>query len=212
LRSSGGRLVAATLAGIVLGTASIIAGQEPAPVVTLRIYDNVRLAPATWAELRASTVAALVDTGVTLDWRYCGQAVERDDCHRPEGSIDVILRVVRSHRTRERKRCGFALSLPPEAAFISLDTDCAFRSVALLNRKSWLIQATEAQILGYTLAHELAHVLLPGVPHSDEGLFRARLTREDLARIPSGELTFLPQDIERLRLAALGQHQGIERQ
>ena len=181
-------------------------------MVTLRIYDNVRLKPATWAELRASTLAALADTGVTLDWRHCGQAAEHDDCRRPADSIDVILRVVTSHRTRERKRCGFALSTPPQAAFISLDTDCAFRSAAL-NNKSWrTTQTTEAQIMGYTLAHELAHVLLPGEPHSDDGLFRARLTRQDLARIPSGELTFLPQDIERLRMAALRRHQGVEPQ
>lgn len=59
------------------------------------------------------------------------------------------------------------------------------------------------RILGYAIAHEMAHVLL-GRGHSEEGIMRGQWTPSDLQRISWGlRMEFNELESRRLRYAAL---------
>ncbi len=59
--------------------------------------------------------------------------------------------------------------------------------------------APEATILGYVLAHEIAHVLQGIARHSETGIMRARWTDNDLKLMGIRALTFTPEDIQLIR-------------
>jgi hypothetical protein len=64
-------------------------------------------------------------------------------------------------------------------------------------------------VLGITAAHEIAHVLLPP-GHSDQGIMKARLSRQDWMAAAKGWLSFSADDRARLRrrAAELGRPAG----
>jgi hypothetical protein len=59
------------------------------------------------------------------------------------------------------------------------------------------------RILGYVMAHEIAHILI-GPAHSEEGIMRAGWTPRDLQHISLGlSLDFSGEQSRKLRLAVL---------
>jgi hypothetical protein len=59
--------------------------------------------------------------------------------------------------------------------------------------------APQAKILGYVLAHEIAHVLQGIARHSDTGIMRARWLENDFKQMGIGALTFTGEDIQLIR-------------
>jgi len=57
-------------------------------------------------------------------------------------------------------------------------------------------------ILASTIAHEVAHLLLPGAPHSPAGLMRACWTRDDFYRAEQGQLLFSTEQASLIRARA----------
>jgi hypothetical protein len=57
-------------------------------------------------------------------------------------------------------------------------------------------------ILASAIAHEVAHLLLPGAPHSPEGLMRACWTRDDFYRAEQGQLRFSTEQASLIRAGA----------
>ncbi|HTX36431.1 MAG TPA: hypothetical protein VME43_15485 [Bryobacteraceae bacterium] len=57
----------------------------------------------------------------------------------------------------------------------------------------------EEIVLGYVLAHELAHVMQGIDRHSASGILKARWTSEDCDLMRAGKLTFTPEDVELIR-------------
>ena len=70
--------------------------------------------------------------------------------------------------------------------------------------------APEATILGYVLAHEIAHVLQGIARHSELGIMRARWTDNDFKQMGIKAITFTAEDIQliRQRLAHSGTSPG----
>lgn len=193
-------------ANIAIGAPPATAEQPRAPIVTMRFYNTARLPATTAAELRVATESALAPTRIAIRWHLCsGASATHAECAAPRARRDVVVRVLQGHESLGVRRCGFAV--PSSAGgFISLSRECASRTVGSLKRRLRPREpdmATEAEVLGYTLAHELAHLLLPGSPHSTEGLFRSPLDRRQWKRLRDGQLVFLPGDARRLHAAAM---------
>jgi hypothetical protein len=189
--------------GIVRAAGSA-AGNDRPGVVTLRVYDTVSLPARVTEAMRVTTESAL-GGAVTLRWLNCTASEQRDaGCDDERTSRDVVVRVLGEHEPWARPVCGYALTSRPASGFISLAYECARRAAATAARGAVRDRshATEAQVLGYVLAHELAHVLMPGVPHSYDGLFSAHLGRKHWQRHQQGSLEFAPADVARLRAAA----------
>lgn len=56
-----------------------------------------------------------------------------------------------------------------------------------------------ADIFGYAMAHEIAHVLLPTAAHTRDGLMRERWRDDDFRSIAAGALRFTPDEEALLR-------------
>jgi hypothetical protein len=82
-----------------------------------------------------------------------------------------------------------------------------YRDVQELAR-NW--DASESQLLGHTLAHEIGHLLLGSNSHSSEGVMRANWRQQELSTIAKAYLFFTDEQSKRLcdEVSALnsGQH------
>ena len=58
----------------------------------------------------------------------------------------------------------------------------------------------EALVLALAIAHEVGHLLLPDRSHSQTGIMRARLDRQDLRLAAFGDLVFTPQQAQSIRI------------
>jgi hypothetical protein len=90
----------------------------------------------------------------------------------------------------------FALATARPYALSGVSISIFFERVAPLLERH---HAPEATILGYVLAHEIAHVLQRGTRHSETGIMRPRWTDNDFKQMGNGVLTFTPDDIESIR-------------
>ncbi len=77
--------------------------------------------------------------------------------------------------------------------------DSGVRIVIFYDRVEPLLRghhATQATVLGYVLAHEVAHVLQGIARHSETGIMRARWTDNDFKQMGIRVLTFTPEDVQ----------------
>jgi hypothetical protein len=63
-------------------------------------------------------------------------------------------------------------------------------------------EVSASMILASAIAHEVAHLLLPGGQHSPAGLMRACWTRDDFHRAEQGQLLFSTEQASLLRASA----------
>jgi hypothetical protein len=80
--------------------------------------------------------------------------------------------------------------------------DSGTRIVVFYDRVEPLLQghhAPQATVLGYVLAHEIAHVLQGIARHSETGIMRANWTDGDFRLMGTRLLTFTPEDVQLIR-------------
>jgi hypothetical protein len=80
--------------------------------------------------------------------------------------------------------------------------DSGVRTVIFYDRVDPLLRghnAPQATILGYVLAHEIAHVLQGIARHSETGIMRARWTDNDFKQMGIRVLMFTAEDIQLMR-------------
>jgi len=76
----------------------------------------------------------------------------------------------------------------------------------LLKNSTLTPDEAEALILGYVIAHETGHLLLPRRAHSLKGLMSPTLKMDNVAA--GGALLFLPQENKRIRAVLLRESQS----
>lgn len=184
---------------------ALAAGSVPADereTLAARIYDTVGLPEDQRATMLRVAADALSPAGIEMAWKRCVE-ITGVDCPSPDGGA-ILVRIVERHGGADSGRCGFAM-VERGHGFVSLALDCAERTLESLERR-WmpldLQPLTTGEVLGYLLAHEIAHVLLPGAEHSVRGLFKARLHARDWKSVRREGLTFSPEVVARLREAA----------
>ena len=80
--------------------------------------------------------------------------------------------------------------------------DSGARIVIFYDRVDPLVRghgAPQATVLGYVLAHEIAHVLQGIARHSETGIMRARWTNNDFKQMGAKVLLFTPEDVQLIR-------------
>jgi hypothetical protein len=65
-------------------------------------------------------------------------------------------------------------------------------------------QQDVARVLGYAMAHEMGHLLLPYPAHSTNGIMRAEWNGDDLRHIADGSMLFTPAQATLIRAQAAG--------
>jgi hypothetical protein len=193
------------MATLILAAAILLtspAAADQGETLVARIFDTLDLPAEEIARLLRTAEDALAPGAVHIRWKPCFDNA-LSECH-PAPGHDLIVRIVEGHGEDGRGSCGYAM-VDGRRAFVSLSRSCAVGTLASLERKwelTTLQPLTIGEVLGYVLAHEIAHVLLPGVAHSARGLFKPRLHARDWRSVRQRGLAFTPDDIARLRTAA----------
>ena len=171
----------------------------------LRVYNYARLDPDSMALSEKVASAIYADVGIELVWMDC--SVSRPPsraspaCQSRMGPIDLVLRILPRHMavklaTRDEPLGSAQTCTESEPA---CEVNVFYHRVDELAAKGYRAD----RVLGYVIAHEVAHVLL-GPRHSEEGILRGEWTRDYLERISWGlALDFTKDQSRQLRNAVL---------
>jgi len=179
-------------------TAASRAAPTPDAKLILRVYNYARLDPASLALSEKVASAIFENVGVEILWMDC--SVSRPPsraspaCQSDMGPIDLVLKILPRHMAIKLA----ARDEPLGSAQTCTESEPACELNVFYHRVDAL--ATEGyradRILGYVIAHEVAHVLL-GPSHSEEGIMRGEWSRDDLQRISWGMLLDFSKDQSR---------------
>jgi len=173
--------------------------------LTLRVYNYAHVDAVSLARSEKVATEAFENLGVELVWVECPvpkmPSRAYSACQSDMGPLDLVLRILPRH---------MAIKLAAGNDSLGSAQTCSEREPAcelsvFYSRVDELAVEgfREDRILGYVIAHEVAHVLL-GPGHSEVGIMRGEWTRNDLQRISWGLLMdFTSDQSKQLRCAVL---------
>ncbi len=152
--------------------------------LTLLVYNYAEIDASTIAGAENEAARPFARAGVTLMWHAClgrGQAVPDPACSSAEDPTVIEVRLV--------KRIPKVSGLSDDAPLGYATGQVATISYEKVREIGMGAPGDEVCALGFAMAHELGHVLMPGLPHSVDGILR-RGWSIDLSRILQGSLNF----------------------
>ncbi len=161
----------------------------PEARVMVRLYDQAELDAGTLERARQISSKVFRLAGVEIDWVACSVdgTESKPICAKPLGPNEISVRILERSASRKGTAShaagAHAFQLPgiKGAGFISLFQD---RLKTLPVDKRVHI----GTVLGYVMAHEIGHILLPPNSHSRAGLMKAVLGRAEWAAASMGGL------------------------
>ncbi len=165
-------------------TAAVVADEVP-----VRVYDSSALAGDTRRHALETARATLARAGVAVAWLACEDASSSPACTRGTGPGELVLRIVPAQRAGAAAGVAALRSgvsrLPLGDAFVDLATQSGVLATIYRDRVSALAGAAgidAGTLLGYAIAHEIAHLLLGSNAHGDRGLMRPLWSRDEIRR------------------------------
>lgn len=185
--------------------------QAPYPKLTLRVYNYARLALAPLDASERVAEAIFKQIGIETTWVECPEkkhsARASLACDSEMGTADLVLRILSPEMAGKLRSSADSLGFAQTCT--STEPACElsifYDRVDQLSTNGYRAD----RILGYAIAHEVAHLLL-GPGHSEEGIMRGQWTPSDLQRISWGlRMEFSESQSKRLRDAALRRTQPV---
>jgi hypothetical protein len=163
--------------------------------ITVTVYDYASVPRQALADARNEVTRIFQTVGVGIVWRAPGNRLTHlptEDAAEPES------------RMASPALCVVILSRPTTNPLYSADSDAmgaAPRSSSAPGRLAYVFEdrveaaseeygANRGQVLGHAIAHELGHLLLPYLSHSNSGIMRARWGRRDFDDLAKGWFVF----------------------
>jgi hypothetical protein len=164
--------------------------------ISVRVCNSVRVPEKTLEQAIAEASFVLQTGGLRVAWLDCSTATMEQTL----GPMDFVLglvafRVSGADRPGQRTMASALISNRERQSFISVYYN-AIAEVAQDHSAEWQTY----QILGYSIAHELGHLLLGG-GHSPRGVMQAAWGSRDLVHMSRRDLKFTPQEHDRIQLA-----------
>ena len=168
---------------------ALIAQTGPEATIRVRIYDQAHLDRQTIERAQRQVSFIFEKIGVRLEWLTEGE---------PPLRILLVEQLPPEIRSSEEV-FGYTPKDPD-------GTSSGLAYVAYAPVKAF-VQKPEpgrprlnvSDMLGYAIAHEIGHLLLPAGSHSPAGVMRARWRAKDFELISTGTLLFTSQQGERIR-------------
>jgi hypothetical protein len=184
------RVVAVVIAGTVAGTllSHALAAAPLTEQVVVRSYNKFGVPPRELATALETARAILNSAAIDLVWRECGQCDDRP------GERELIVRIVAATAQAEPESLGYSL--------IDIRKRSGSLATIFADRVESMATAAEFDpgvLLGRTIAHELAHLLIGTTEHSAHGLMRARWNRAELDRDRQPDWMLSPDEGRRMR-------------
>ena len=140
------------------------------------------LSPAVLAEARQTLTQIYHAAGIGVQWKTIGADFTVFVISRPPPAVRLssfALGYVPSHNAKRGRH-----------AFVLADR--------IGNRSSELVVSLHL-VLGLTMAHEVAHLLLPDESHSGDGLMRSAWNKSDYWKAGLGQLLFTNEEAQLMR-------------
>jgi hypothetical protein len=183
------------------GSASIKTSRESGPGETFSFHiDNQAQVPIGLLRLAVGKVTSVFrETGIQITWEQ--SSFVAPECQ--EGDVGTeasclssdkpycIVRLVRRKPAGFPDTLGFALPFAQTGVQVSIFYD-------RVEASSWSFSTDQSVILGYTMAHEIGHVLLRSSEHSPSGLMQSRWNQATWHKAAHGWLSFSPEQAERM--------------
>ena len=170
------------------------------PMIKLRIY-NYGISRTLLLRSEGEATAILNHAGLAVGWVDCPLSAEEfgsyPDCLNTMGGTDFTVRIL---TMRDAQRIAMHRDAMGEALECLGDhSGCSayifYREVQELAR-DW--DASESELLGHALAHEIGHLLLGANSHSSEGIMRANWRQQELNTIARAHLFFTDEQSKRM--------------
>jgi hypothetical protein len=178
---------------------------SPKSRLTLRVYNYAQIGSAELATSEKVAGGIFASLGIEMDWVDCPASKRKTQadpaCDSEMGTADLVLRILPRHMAAKLRHSydslGFAQTCPESEPACELNV--FYHRIDELAAKGYRAD----RILGYVIAHEVAHVLI-GPAHSEEGIMRGEWASHDLQHISLGlSLDFSSDQCGKLRQAVL---------
>jgi hypothetical protein len=164
--------------------------------LTVRLYNTSGIPADELNAARDAADAILLDTGINVTFRPCGQlAGGTDSCDEPLKRSEVVVRVIDAPT--------FTATLHPDAygvAYIVKETNRGWLATVFSDRigaAAERIGVEPGTLLGRVMAHEVGHLLLGIDYHGATGVMRAEWT-DDLLNGHADQWRFSMLEAERM--------------
>jgi hypothetical protein len=169
--------------------------------ITLRMYNH-GISRSLLARSEDEAAAILNQAGLQVAWVDCPSTTAELEhypgCEEPLGTADFVVKILTAREEgrfcMHREVLGRALECPRDQ--IGCSAYVFHRDIQELARYE---MASEYQVLGHALAHEIGHLLLGPNSHTAIGVMRAQWQHRDLQTIARAYLFFTDQQSRRIR-------------
>jgi len=176
-------------------------GSYANPRVTVRVY-NYALVRALLLRSEGEATTILKHAGLQVGWVDCPRTgTEAENC--PECQVqpemtDFVLRIITAEQAEKLAGHGEAMgeALDCMAEQVGCSAYVFYRDVQELARAG---DASQYQLLGHAMAHELGHLLLGRNAHSRTGIMRAEWNPREISTIAKTYLLFTDEQAQRIR-------------
>src|SRR5262249_38949348 len=185
------------------------------PGVTVRVYNYAGVSDKVMREARIEGHRVLRVAGIVVHWIDCplrdGQSgPQYQACETPQNVADIILRIVpRSMEGEQNLEHALGYALP----FVGSPATRAYVLYDRVQERVGKVHGISAsRLVGYVMAHEIAHLLFGDERHSRRGLMMAYWGEKELMQIESGLMSFDSEEAALLRVGAMARVKGISQQ
>lgn len=157
--------------------------------LVVRVYDAYGVPEDQLAAARTVVERTLNDAGVAVTWAQC-------PCDARVGAAELVMRLAASSPASSSGSLGFS--------YVDVDRKAGTMATVFADRIRTLAGAagaSEAELLGRAMAHEVGHLLLGTRDHNREGLMRGEWTTIELARNRPWEWALSRRDGAKMRQA-----------
>jgi hypothetical protein len=170
--------------------------------IVLRVYNHAHVPSIILFEGERETAAVFQQAGVAIKWTNCAPSSAGSDsfstCKQPQTqsgfSLDLLGQAITTRVGPHRDTLGFAQpctsALPVCNAYVFYDR------VAEWARHG---EISAHRLLGYTIAHELGHLLLGAGSHSPTGIMSGRWTPKDFTMMARDSLYLTPDQLQHIQ-------------
>ena len=188
-----------------------VAGAET-PVIRVRVYDYATVPHDTLEKAEREAQRLLQDANLAIHWMDCPPRDSQREarhlaCAVPFSPSDILLRIVPQSMQPEpqfARILGYSLPFvgqPPVRAYVLYDN---LRRPA---RSGHVLSMF--RLLGYVMAHELAHLLFGDDRHSERGVMMLNWKEKDYVAIDRGTMLFSRDESRLLHAGAVARTQRI---
>jgi len=170
----------------------LVAFAQPVPPIKLRSYDHAHVGDQTMEKAKRRVSFIVQQAGIRAEWVADGE---------PQLRI-LVIEQMSAVITSSGEVFGFTPKDPDGTS--SGIAYVAYASIQALvqNPEPGRPRLDPADLLGYCIAHEIGHLLLPPGSHSPSGIMRARWRGDDFKLIATGRLLFTAEQAKLIRQAA----------